>query len=107
MLGAKFLEGFWFLGQNSTVKYVEFLEGDFEDDTALVHDGNNALRSDGAAPVPLESPRLIEASVERSNVRPVEELAALVEIQRGFDIVMRSLQADAELRQRLLQEISS
>jgi len=79
---------------------------DFPEAAALVPDGGNRLRAEGALPTDVENPRVLEGSLERSNVRPVEEMAALVELQRSFDIVMRSIQADADLSERLLREVS-
>lgn len=80
---------------------------DFADPGALRADGGNRLRADGAAPTDVEAARLVPASVERSNVEPVEEMAGLVELQRHFEIVMRALQSDDQLRERLLQEVSA
>jgi flagellar basal-body rod protein FlgG len=48
--------------------------------------------------------RLTPGSVERSNVIPVQELAAMVIIQRLFDISMQAIQKDDSTTQQLLKE---
>ena len=49
---------------------------------------------------------LAEASIEASNVKPVEEMVALVELQRAFDVTMRSLESDDRATRNLIEEFS-
>lgn len=80
----------------------------FEDPGALRKEGQNLLRAPAdAAARPIDDPALVERSVERSNVQPVQELAHLVVLQRSFDVVMQMLRADNEAREQLIREVSS
>ncbi len=80
----------------------------FEQPELLEKEGANRFRApDGAASEAIPEPQLLERSLERSNVRPVEELANLVIVQRAFDLAVRTMQSDDEATERLIREISS
>lgn len=80
----------------------------FEHPEALQKEGANLLRApDSVEPETLPSPALIEGSLEASNVRPVEELASLVLIQRSFEAAMRMIQAQDQATSQLIREVSS
>lgn len=79
----------------------------FEAADALEPEGGNLFRArpDGVR-ADIVEPRFTEGSLERSNVRPVEELAGLVLLQRTFDTSMRALQSEDESSRRLIEELS-
>lgn len=80
----------------------------FDDPTALKHEGGSLFRTEpGTEPVAVDEVTLAENSLESSNVKPVEELASMVMVQRVFEISMRIMQAEDQSTQRLLREISS
>ncbi|MCL4684019.1 flagellar hook basal-body protein [Myxococcota bacterium] len=79
----------------------------FEAADALEPEGGNLFRvRPGSVQEDIAEPRFAEASLERSNVRPVEELAGLVLLQRSFDTSMRALQSEDESSRRLIEELS-
>lgn len=81
---------------------------DFPDPGVLSKQGGSLLRApQDVEPRPVTDARLIEQSLERSNVRPVEELASLVVLQRSFDAAMRMLQSEDQTTAQLLREVSS
>lgn len=81
---------------------------DFEDHAALSKTGGNLFQAaDGVEPQILDDAAVLERSIERSNVRPVQELADLIIVQRSFDVAMQMLQADDETSQSLIREVSS
>lgn len=78
----------------------------FDDPHALVPDGGSLLRAaPDALPRPVEEPRVEPGALERSNVRPAEQLASLVFLQRAFEVSLRAMQSDDEATGRLLQEM--
>jgi flagellar basal-body rod protein FlgF len=81
----------------------------FEDPNALVPEGGNlfAARPDAPPPVDVEDARVAPGALERSNVQPVAELAALVLLQRAFEISMQSVRSDDESTQSLIEELSA
>jgi len=91
--------------QGETVGRLRVVE--FSDPSVLAADGGNRFRAGDEAPGDVAAVRIVPGSVERSNVKPVEELAGLIDLQRHFEIVMRALQSDDQLRERLLQEVSA
>ncbi len=58
------------------------------------------------APVPVVDRRLVEGTLELSNVAPTTELARMMLLQRSFDASVRALRADDQATDRLLQEIA-
>lgn len=75
---------------------------------ALEQSGGNlfAPRPDAAPPTEVTDVRVAPGSLERSNVQPVAELAALVLLQRAFEVSVRAIQSDDESTQRLIEELS-
>lgn len=75
---------------------------------ALEQSGGNlfAPRPDGPPPTEVTDVRVAPGSLERSNVQPVAELAALVLLQRAFEVSVRAIQSDDESTQRLIEELS-
>lgn len=56
--------------------------------------------------VPTDDPQLVEASLERSNVSPVHEMAVLMLLQRSYDATMQVLQSDDQATEALIREVS-
>ncbi len=79
----------------------------FEDPSVLVKEGLSLFRADDVEPDPVRDVELVERSLERSNVKAVDELARLIVLQRAFDASMQSLRRQDESIQRLLQEVRS
>ena len=77
----------------------------FEDASRLVKQGQSVYRSPTEPEPESLEPHLIPGSVEQSNVKPVNELASLVILQRAFDASMKTLETSDELSQRLIQEV--
>lgn len=79
----------------------------FETPGSLEPEGANLFRAlPDAVATEVEDPRMAEGSLERSNVRPVEEMASLVMLQRAFETSMRAMQSDDESSRRLIEELS-
>jgi flagellar basal body rod protein FlgG len=73
----------------------------------LTKAGENLWKAnDGAEQREVAEPELAAATLERSNVAPVSELARLVALQRAFEIQMRMFQTQDESTQQLLQEVN-
>ncbi|MEM7409223.1 MAG: flagellar basal-body rod protein FlgF [Myxococcota bacterium] len=79
----------------------------FEDPSQLSKAGENLFE---APPLARRQPagvrNLVPGSVETSNVKPMQELAHLVVLQRAFDASMEALQADDAASNRLIQEMN-
>lgn len=80
---------------------------EFEDPRLLVKEGNNLFRAPPeAVGVPVAVTRLVPASVERSNVKAIRELATMMILQRSFDASMQALQSDDRSTDQLIREFS-
>lgn len=78
----------------------------FEQPERLQKLGNNLFGAPAdEEPLPSDA-RLSEGSVEASNTRPMEDLVAMVELQRAFDVIMRSLESDDRATRNLIQEFN-
>ncbi len=79
----------------------------FDDLRRLEKVGATRFRApDDMPPQPVTDPRLAERSVEASNVRPMEDMVALIELQRAFDLTLRSLQDDDQATRSIIEEFS-
>ncbi len=79
----------------------------FEDLGRLEKLGNNLFTAPPEArPGDVPDAELAERSLERSNVSPAEELAALMLLQRAYDMAVQAVRHDDESTQQLIQEVS-
>ncbi len=80
---------------------------EFDSPQDLEKAGDALFRSKAnAVDLPVEAPRLLEGSVEGSNVDPTRELATLMILQRSYEAAMQVLRSEDESLSRLLQEFS-
>ena len=70
---------------------------------ALVSEGSCTFRNDGAAAREAVGSRVIQGSVEESNVSPVHEMVALVNVMRAYESNARILHRTDSLTGRLIQ----
>ncbi len=79
----------------------------FEDPRMLEKEGTNLFRAPPeAVGFPVDAVRVLPGSVERSNVRAIEELATMMILQREFDASMQVLRADDNATDQLIREFS-
>ncbi len=79
---------------------------EFERPERLVKAGANTYAADAeAGPAEIDDPTLVEASLERSNVSTVGEMARLIIVQRAFEAAMESLETQDRATQQILQEV--
>lgn len=72
----------------------------FDPNTALEKDGAMLFRAPvGAAGTPID-PKLIEASLEGSNVSVVKGMTELVTLNRGFDALSRAIETFGEMERK-------
>lgn len=80
---------------------------EFDDPRMLKKEGANLFRAPPeAVGIPVENVRVLPGSVERSNVKAVEELATMMILQRQFDASMQVMQADDNATDQLIREFS-
>lgn len=67
---------------------------DVEDPAALIREDGVTFRAEGEA-LPIEG-RVLQGFVEKANVNPVEEIARMIEVQRGYELSQRFLEREDE-----------
>ena len=75
----------------------------------LRKDGGSAFAApDGitATPVPDANRHIVQGSIEKSNVRPVVEMARMIEISRAYTQIATLMQQQGELRKNSLQQLA-
>ncbi len=93
--------------EGQLVDSLRVVEFDPADLPLLQKEGSSLFRAPAEiVGLPIESPQLLEASLERSNVQPVHEMAVLMLLQRSYDATMQILQTDDQATDRLIQEVS-
>ncbi|MCP5055602.1 MAG: flagellar basal-body rod protein FlgF [bacterium] len=77
----------------------------FDDPRMLQKEGANLFRAPpNAVGIPAETVHVLPRSVERSNVKAVEELATMMILQRQFDASMQVMRADDNSTDQLIRE---
>jgi flagellar basal-body rod protein FlgF len=73
----------------------------------LLKDGiNNFSAPAGMTPQPVRNPRLIQGSVEASNVNAVGEMTRMIEITRTYTQIATLLQQQGELRKTAIERLA-
>ncbi len=75
----------------------------FDDLSKLKKRGENLFIADGAKEIPATNYEVWQGYLEKSNVNPVKEMVKLIEIQRGFESVQRSIRGIDEATERLIE----
>jgi flagellar basal-body rod protein FlgF len=80
----------------------------FESVSTLLKDGAAMFRApDGAAPQPADtSVRVVQGTIEGSNVRPVVEMARMMELTRTYTLISNLLQQAGEHRRASLEKLA-
>ncbi|MCP5067379.1 MAG: flagellar basal-body rod protein FlgF [bacterium] len=80
---------------------------EFDDPRMLQKEGSNLFRAPPeAVGIPVGTVRMLPRSVERSNVKAVQELATMMILQRQFDASMQVMRADDSATDQLIREFS-
>ena len=73
----------------------------------LLKDGaNNFSAPAGMAPQPGAQPRLIQGSLEKSNVNAVGDMTRMIEITRTYTQIATLLQQQGELRRTAIERLA-
>ncbi len=77
----------------------------FEDLQALEPEGNTLFRTN-QSPIPAEQFQVVQGSIEESNVNPIEEMTAMIDVSRAYQMTMRILQDEHERERTAIQRLS-
>ncbi len=87
-------------------------EGDKGQLRVVTFDNPNSLKKEGSAlfssdddPQAVETPRIAQGVIEKSNVKPVVELTHMIEVSRAYISMSKMLETTSTLRQRAIQEL--
>lgn len=75
----------------------------FDDLSKLKKIGQNLFVANGAKEIPAKNYEIRQGFVEKSNVNPVREMVELIEIQRAFESVQKSVISIDEAEHRLIE----
>jgi flagellar basal-body rod protein FlgF len=89
------------IGQRGRLKLAVF-----DNQQALVNEGQNLFSGAGARQPNVGEVRLEAGSIEKSNVQPVLEIARMIEISRAYSSVAQMLQRTDELRRTAIQRLA-
>lgn len=80
----------------------------FEQAQGLIKDGTNMFRTaNGIAPQPADiNTRVIQGTIEQSNVRPVVEMARMIELTRTYTQVAAMLQQVSDQRRAAIEKLA-
>jgi flagellar basal-body rod protein FlgF len=72
---------------------------------ALVNEGANEFSGGDARPAQTTEFQIVSGAIERSNVKPVLEMARLVEINRAYTSIASMIQRTDDLRRNAIQKL--
>lgn len=87
-------------GLKGTLRVVEF-----EDPQAAQRFGNNLWA--GGNPVPATATRVVQGSIERSNVSGIAEMTEMIRVQRAYESIASLLQKQDDQRRTAIQKLGS
>lgn len=77
----------------------------FEDLQKMEPEGNTLFRT-GQNPIPSENYQVVQGSIEESNVNPIEEMTAMIDVSRAYQMTMNILQDEHERERTAIQRLS-
>lgn len=84
---------------NKEIAQIGIWEGQF------FKSGDGLFASSGARPADLGSVRVQQGALETSNVNAIEEMIAMIRLNRAFELAQKSAQSQDESTQRLIQSL--
>jgi len=78
----------------------------FSDPHALQKVGGNLFHAVGGGASPVEEGRLVQGALETSNVNPVEEMVAMIEVMRLYEAAQKAIQTADEIAGKAANEIA-
>jgi len=78
---------------------------EFADPQAMTREGKNLWN--GPAPIAPTETSVVQGSVERSNVSPVEEMAQMIRVQRAYEQMADLMSRQDDLRNNAVQKLGS
>ncbi len=73
----------------------------------IIREGNSLLYVPDAEPAEPGSFRIIQGSLEKSNVNPIQSMVELIDIQRQFEAYQRALRTMDETTEKVLDAANS
>lgn len=77
-----------------------------DDKSQLEHVGDNLFQS-ATAPTPSTNPGVRQGSLERSNVNGVEEITAMIDVQRAYERLVSLMKQNDDLRSKAIDRLGS
>lgn len=78
---------------------------DFADKQQLNRIGKTLFDSDGAQPLPVETPRLVQFALENPNVDAISQISQMIEVQRAYDELANIMRQQNDLRETAIQRL--
>jgi flagellar basal-body rod protein FlgF len=91
---------------NTTSTRAKLKLARFGDANALTKDSLSTWRTDAAAENPLSTTRVIQGSVEQSNVKTVVQLTRMIDVTRAYTNLASLMKSGDELRQEAIKSLA-
>ncbi|GLQ07400.1 flagellar basal-body rod protein FlgF [Sneathiella chinensis] len=77
----------------------------FENQQNLKAVGNGYYNAGDEAPLPTQDARLLQGSLEKSNVNPILEMTSMIEVMRSYQAAQKLLDAEHDLQMKSIEEL--
>lgn len=91
------------IGDAGTLGVFKF---DPQAQAGLVRAGNNGFVSTNGAPTVVESPTIIQATLEESNINSIAEITRMTELNRAYQSAAKLVKSVEDLQQKSIRELS-
>ncbi len=78
----------------------------FENDQTLREMGDNLYAGNGETPTPAENTKIMQGTLESSNVQPIVEMSRMIEILRMYQSAQRLSKDDHDMQRTMIQRLS-
>jgi flagellar basal-body rod protein FlgF len=87
-------------GQTQKIEVVHF-----ENPQVLKQVGDGLYDSDGGEPIPAVNAHMLQRTLEKSNVQPILEMTAMIDIMRAYQSAQKLLDAEHDLQMKTIEEM--
>lgn len=100
------------IGRDGTISVPDGIRGrlrvvTFGSMQELVKEGSGLfVAPDGAAPLPVANPRVVQGAIERSNVEPVTEMARMIDVTRTYTMIAGMIQQQSDMRRTAIERLA-
>ncbi|WP_025898726.1 flagellar basal-body rod protein FlgF [Sneathiella glossodoripedis] len=77
----------------------------FDNNQKLTQEGNGYYKANGENPFPAPEAKVLQGSLESSNVNPILEMTTMIEVLRAYESAQKLLDAEHDLQMKAVEQL--